>query len=430
MNFDKGLFFEDEFQKSLKSCFFHAGADPEYGERLFFDNSGGSLRLKSCVEKKAELEAFPDCPERNHARSVYLKSLVEKGTREILEIIFGAKSGALLTELTASQTMFQLVGMIMENSDGTNAVVSSLEHPSAFDAVEYYCKKTGKELRVVPANEKTGGIDVDEVLKLVDKDTALLSIMSASNISGNIMDIAEIVRRAREIKPELYIVSDMVQHAPHAKIDVEALELDGANIAPYKFFGVRGCGFAYVSDRVARLPHHKLIAKPCETFELGTSAPANFAQMMKIIDYVCEIGEHFIGKAGRKECFDEGMERIHLQERALLHRMLEGCEEVPGLRHIENVRVYVDYPDLTKRDLIVAMGIDGMDFTECVAEYQRRGVTVYERVNTSIYSKRIVEALGIEGAIRVSPLHCHGKEDIDKFLKITADIAKEFGRRI
>ena len=284
-------------------------------------------------------------------------------------------------------------------------------------------------LKTFPANTKTGGIETDEVLKLVDKDTVLLSVMSASNISGNIMDIGEIAKRAREINPEIYIISDMVQHAPHAKIDVDEIGLDGANIAPYKFFGVRGCGFAYVSDRVARFPHHKLTKKPQETFELGTSAPANFGQMMEVINYVSSIGEHFIGKTTRKEAFSEGMKRIHLAERALLYRMLEGTDEVPGLRHIENVRVYVDTDDLTKRDLIVAMGIDGMDFTECVAEYQRRGVTVYERVNTSIYSKRIVEAIGIEGAIRVSPLHCHTTKDIDKFLKITAEIAKEFGKR-
>ena len=430
MNLENGILFDNSFARSLKSKFFNADADAEYGERLFFENSGGSLRLRSCVMKKAEIEAYPDCPERIHARSLYLKSLVEEGTREILEIIFGAKSGALITELTASQAMFQMVGMIMENCEGTNAVVSSIEHPSAFDAVEYYCKKTGKEMRVVPANKKTGGIDTEEVLKLVDENTVLLSVMAASNISGNIMDIKEIARRAREINPAIYVISDMVQHAPHAKIDVEDLGIDGANIAPYKFFGIRGCGFAYVSDRVASLPHHKLIAKPEKTFELGTSAPANFAQMMEIINYVSEIGEHFIGKKGRKECFQEGMNRIHLAERALLCRMLEGTPEVKGLRHIENVRVYVDYPDLTKRDLIVAMGIDGMDFTECVAEYQRRGVTVYERVNTSIYSKRIVEAIGIEGAIRVSPLHCHTTDDIDKFLKITAEIAAKYGRKI
>ena len=117
------------------------------------------------------------------------------------------------------------------------------------------------------------------------------------------------------------------------------------------------------------------------------------------------------------------MKRIHLHERALLHRLLEGTKKVPGLRHIKGVRVFVDTDDLQKRDLIVAMAIEGIDHTECTREYQRRGVTVYERINTSIYSKRILDALGIEGAIRVLPLHCHGTDDIDEFLKITAEIA-------
>ena len=344
-------------------------------------------------------------------------------TREILEIMFGAKSGALITELTASQTMFHMVGLIMENIPGTNAVVSSIEHPSAYDAIEFYCQKTGKEMRVVPANRETGGIDPDEVSKYVDENTCLLSIMSASNISGNIMDIEETVNKARRIKPGLFIISDAVQHAPHCAMDVEKLKIDGMNFAPYKFFGVRGCGFAYVSDRVAALPHHKLIAKEEKVFELGTCAPGNFAAMREIIDYVCEIGRYFTGEASRKELYDKGMEMIHLHERALLYRMLEGTSNRPGLRHIDGVSVYVDTKDITKRDLIAAIGIDGMDFTETVAEYQKRGVTVYERVNTSIYSKRIVEALGLCGAIRVSPLHCHGTDDIDKFLEITAQIA-------
>lgn len=429
MDYKNGLFFEDGFQKSLKDKFCHADSDPVYGERLFFDNSGGSLRLKKCVEAKAELEMFPDCPERIHERSVKLKKMVDDGTENILKIMFGAKSGALITELTASQTMFHMVGLIMENIEGTNAVVSSLEHPSAFDAIEYYCKKTGKEMRVVPANQVTGGIDPEEVIKYVDKDTCLLSIMSASNISGNIMDMEKIVKLAREIKPDLYIISDAVQHAPHCKMDVEKLGIDGMNFAPYKFFGVRGCGFAYVSDRVAKLPHHKLIAKDQKVFELGTSAPGNFAATMEIIDYVCSIGAHYIDTDDKKELYDEGMNRIHLQERALLHRMLEGTDKIKGLRYIDGVKVYTDTEDITKKDLIAAIDIVGMDLTECVAEYQRRGVTVYERVNTSIYSKRIIEALGLKGAIRVSPLHCHGKEDIDKFLMITKEMAEMYSNK-
>lgn len=426
MDETKGILFDESFQKELKGRFCYPDGDPKYGERLFFDNSGGSLRLRSCVEAKAELEMFPDCPERIHARGMGLKELAKEGAREILEIIFGAKSGALMTELTASQTMFQMVGIIMENTGGKNAVTSAIEHPSSYDAMEYYCRKTGKEMRVVPANHETGGIDPDEVVKYIDQDTCLLSIMAASNISGTIMDLEEIARRARQINPDIYIISDAVQHAPHCTMDVDKLQIDGMNFAPYKFFGVRGCGFAYVSDRVANMPHHRLLAKEQKTFELGTCSPGNFAAAMEIINYVCSIGKHFIDSDDRKALYKEGMRRIHRQERALLYHMLEGTEEIPGLRHIEGVHIYTDTQDLTCRDLIAAIGIDNIDYTQCVAEYQKRGITVYERINTSIYSRRIVEALGLTGAIRVSPLHCHGTEDIDKFLKITGEIAREY----
>ena len=95
---------------------------------------------------------------------------------------------------------------------------------------------------------------------------------------------------------------------------------------------------------------------------------------------------------------------------------------MPG-RH-PGVHVYVDTEDLTHRDLIVAMGIDGLDMTRCVEEYQKRGVTTSERVNTSVYSKRIVEAVGLTGAIRVSPLHCHTVADIETYLRVTQELAQ------
>ncbi len=433
MEYPFGLLFDESYVKELKSKFYMVDHDRENGERLFFDNSGGSLRLKSCVAAKAELEAYPDCPERGHERAVELKNVVAKGNETLLKTVFGAKVGSITTELTASQTMFQIVGIIMENVPGTNAVVSSLEHPSAFDAVEYYCKKTGRELRVIPANAETGGIDPEAAAALVDKDTCLLSVMSASNVSGAINDIAEIVRLARAKKPDLYIISDAVQHAPHCRLEADALGIDGMNIAPYKLFGIRGCGFAYVSPRVAALPHHKLIAKDQSVFELGTPAPANFAAMIEIVEYVKGIGARFLpNEPDGSVLYAEGMRRIHLHERGLLHRLLEGGDGIPGLRHMKGIRVYADYPDLTRRDLIAPISIDGLSLSETVAEYYKRGVVVCDRPKTSMYARRIVESLGIkgEGAIRVSPMHCHGREDIDRFLNITREIAETVGNKL
>lgn len=419
-----GLLFETAFQKALKEKFYYADFDSAGTERLFFDNSGGSLRLKNAVEAKASIEQLPDCPERTHRQAQALNAVVQNGTQEMISCVFGAESGALITELTASQAMFHMVEMIMENIPGTNAVVSVLEHPSSFDAVAYHCRKLGKELRVIPADPATGAIDPETAAALVDENTCLLSVMAASNVTGAIMDIKTIVTMARQKKPDLYILSDAVQHAPHHALDVEDLQVDGMNIAPYKFFGVRGCGFAWVSDRMAQLPHRKLLEKEPTVFALGTPTPGNFAAMGAVIDYVCKIGAAFSGETDRRALYRAGMEQIHLQERALLHRLLEGTDTIPGLRHIPGVQIFADQLPLNRRDLIAAIKIAGMDVSDAVTEYEKQGVIVCDRSNRSMYARRIVEALGTTGAIRVSPLHCHGAEDIDRFLEVTNNLTQ------
>ena len=110
-------------------------------------------------------------------------------------------------------------------------------------------------------------------------------------------------------------------------------------------------------------------------------------------------------------------------ERALLDRMLEGTEQIPGVRHIPGVHVISDNPDLTRRDLIVALTFDGKTCADVAREYEKRGVIVNERVQESLYSARQVRSLGVPGIVRITPLHCHRIDEIDRFLKITAEIA-------
>lgn len=416
--------FSKSLSEEIKNRFYYVDADPEFGERLFFENSGGSLRLKESVLKQAEYQAYPDCPERTHNRSLDLKKVQLQGIDDIMKVVFGAKDGALVSEMTASQVMFQTVGAILENCPGDNAVTSVMEHPSAFDAVKYYCGKTGKEFRVVGANPASGRIEVEDIKKAVTPTTTLLSVMWASNITGAIMDMEGIVKAAREINPDIYIVADAVQHIPHAAVDVDALKLDGVNFGPYKFFGTRGMGYGYVSDRVALLPHRKVLARDPKIWELGSPTPGNFAAMTAVVDYVCWIGQQFSDSEDRREQYVEGMKRIHMHEQSLLELMLNGTANAAGLRSIPGVEVYADDPDLSRRDLIVGIGFKNLSYSDAVLEYRKRGVIVFERLNSSPYSKRAVEAIGTTGAIRVSPLHCHTEEDIEKYLLITKKIAE------
>ncbi|WP_286228617.1 aminotransferase class V-fold PLP-dependent enzyme [Neobacillus mesonae] len=417
--------FSNELLNEISGKFSYIDVDPvKQRKRIFFDNAGGSFRLKKATEVFHQIDLIPNCPQRNHETSKYLLDVEQKGINDV-RTIFNAKKGSINTYFTASQAIFEITGVIAENTEGTNIVTTALEHPSAFDAAKFYAHKLGRELRVANTNPVTGGVDVEEITKLIDENTSLLSVIYASNVSGAILDIETIVKEARKIKPDLFIVVDAVQHAPHGIIDIEKTPVDAINFAPYKFFGVRGCGIAYLSEGAANLPHHRLYGKADGDLQLGSPVPAHFAAISEVVDYVCWIGSKFSNEQDRRSLFVEGMKRIALQERGLLETLLDGTEKVPGLRNIPGVTVHLDYKDLSKRDLIVAMSIEDLDYKEAVSQYEEEGVIVFERVATSIYSKRMIESFGMKGAIRVSPLHCHRVEDIEEFLVITQKMVEK-----
>jgi selenocysteine lyase/cysteine desulfurase len=117
------------------------------------------------------------------------------------------------------------------------------------------------------------------------------------------------------------------------------------------------------------------------------------------------------------------MHHIELHERALMYHTLEGTPEVPGLRHIPNVKVHFDRESFENRDFIMPVTFDNINYTDAVVEYQKRGVIVYDRNDTNYYSVRSLHPFGLDGIIRVSPLHCHDTRDVEKFLKATGEIA-------
>ncbi|MBU9683200.1 aminotransferase class V-fold PLP-dependent enzyme [Burkholderia gladioli] len=422
MSSERGAFFPETLMTEIRSRFHHVDCDIDGRERLFLDNAGGSFRLKAAVEAWARVDALPDCPERIHARALDLQAIQADGEADVRTIL-NAVGGSVYPSLTASGAMFEMVRAIMENVPGGNAVTTILEHPSSYDAMTYYAQRTGKSLRLAPSNPRTGGVDVEAIVSLVDADTALLSVMAASNISGAKFELAEIVARARAVKPDLYILVDAVQHAPHGVIDLRETPVDGINFAPYKFFGCRGSGISWLSPRAAALPHHRLAARDQGVWELGSPAPAQFAVVTAIVDYVVWIGRHFVDSNDRRALFVAGMERIEAHERALLATLLDGRGGQRGLRAIDGVEVYWDHDELARRDLIVGIGFAKLEPTQAVREYERRGVIVYERVATSLYSGRMLKSFGLAGAVRISPLHCHTPEDIERFLAVTEELA-------
>ena len=110
--------------------------------------------------------------------------------------------------------------------------------------------------------------------------------------------------------------------------------------------------------------------------------------------------------------------------RGLLELMLDGTDKMPGLRHMEGVTVQMDGKDLTTRDLILGIELANIPCEQAVKEYDKRGIVTFDRSASSLYSRRMLDAFGLKGVVRLSPLHVNSVEDIEEFLQITADMVK------
>ena len=410
--------------EDIRSRFLHVDRDFTGRRRLFFDNAGGSLRLKAAEEAFSRVDSVPDCSEHSNKIAKYLDDFERRGRQDLLECVFNAPSGVLYPSYSASQIMMELCRVFAGSTKGTNVVATALEHPSAFDGMKHFAQVHGREFRVAPVNPATSGVDAESVISLIDRETAVLSCMFASNISGFIFDVEKIFRAARKINPDILILCDSVQHAPHAALDFRAIGADALVFAPYKFFGVRGFGIACLSERAASLPHLRLLAKPEEEWSLGSPAPGHYAAISEIVSYVIGLGEaDSKGVSGRRALFERGMARIADHEREMLALALDGCGGELGLHAIPGVTVKMDGSPLERRDFIIGIEFGNMGCEEAVAEYEKRDVIVFERAATSLFSRRMVEAFGSPGVVRVSPLHVHGPDDIAAFLRATREMA-------
>ena len=420
----KSEVFSTNFLSQIRDRFWFIDRDPLNDSRLFFENAGGSLTLKSVTETDQAIIALPDCASRRNKTALWLGDIVEKGKKDF-RLLVGAKSGDIVTSLTASRVLFQITKAIIENAPGTNVVTTRLEHPSSYDSAQYYAAKTGKEFRAAAINPITGTVDVEEILSKIDRNTSLLSFICASNMTGAILDIKAIIQGARKISPDIYVLVDAVQHAPHALIDVEDWGVDGLVIAPYKMFGKRGFGLGYISDRVAALPHEEVCGKKKDRWSIGSADPSCFNSLTQLTDYISWIGKEYGAGDDRRKQIVQGMNLIHAYERNLLTRLLQGSGSIPGLQKIPGVTVHCVPKTPADRDLILAITLDGQEPTTTTQKYMGKNVIVFERLATSPFSQRIMQDLQLSGVVRVSPMHYNTLAEIDRFLEITAEVVAE-----
>lgn len=132
-----------------------------------------------------------------------------------------------------------------------NVVTTMGEHAAVFSAAAEL-KQRGIEVRLAPLRGD-GGVDEDELVRLVDDKTSLVSVIHVNNETGAVNDVNAIAKRVKAKNPRALFHSDGVQ--AFGKIPFKLSEnIDLYSTSSHKIGGMKGTG--------ALFKRKKLVLKP------------------------------------------------------------------------------------------------------------------------------------------------------------------------
>lgn len=132
------------------------------------------------------------------------------------------------------------------SNKGKHIITSAIEHHGVLDA----CKELeseGYEVTYLPV-DKTGLVNMAELLHSIRKDTTLISIMAVNNEVGTIQNIKAIAKIAHDYGVIFH--TDAVQALGAIKIDVRDMEIDAMTLSGHKIYGPKGVGCLYLKNGI------------------------------------------------------------------------------------------------------------------------------------------------------------------------------------
>ena len=276
-------------------------------------------------------------PTLNASRLIY-------DTREKLAALFGTPDPSRIA-FTCNATEALNIAIHGAIHPGEHVITTACEHNSVLRPL-YLKEKEGTELTLIPADKK-GRIRYDLLESSVKSNTSAIVLTHASNLSGNVTDLAFVSNFAK--KHGLLLIVDASQTAGSLPINVVKMGIDILCFTGHKgLFGPQGTGGLYVREGLTLSPlksggsgiHSFDRQHPTDmptALEAGTLNGHGIAGLNAGLDYI----------------LSTGVKNIHAKEISLARRFVNGISDISDLK------LYGDI-DAPLRTPIISLNIGNM----------------------------------------------------------------------
>ena len=299
------------------------------------------------------------------------------------EVAFGAN----MTSLTFS--LSRALARTMD--EGDEIIITELDHHANVAPWMRLVAERGVIIRTAKMDVDTGTLDWASLEQQFGARTKLLAIGASSNALGCITDVARATKLAHEHGALVFI--DAVAYAPHALIDVRAIDCDFLACSPFKFHGPH-LGLLYGRhELLSELDVAKLAPAPAQApdrWETGTLNFEALAGTAAAIDFVSSLGDNSGTGDARRARLVRAYDAMHERIEPIFASLWNGLAAIRG------VKLFGPPPSAAPRSPTVSFTVAGVD-SRVVATRLANEYGVFAS-NGIFYAATIAERYGLSGS--------------------------------
>lgn len=349
-----------------------------------------------------------------HTLSEEASEMYEESRRVVAEFI-GARAGELVMVRNATEGI-NLVAFGWGRANlkkGDEVITTEMEHHANLVPWQQITESCGARLKVVGVSDE-GVLSMDDLKDKLSSKTKLVAVVHASNTTGVINPIKEIVKLARRVGARVLV--DAAQSVQHMEVDVRNLGCDFLVFSGHKMMAGMGIGGVYIRKEVQGevgvfltgggmisevYKDRAVWAKGVEKWEAGTPNVAGAIGLAEACRYHLGLG----------------MDLVREHEMEITKYALERLEEIKGVK-------VIGPKDVKIRGGVVTFVIDKVHAHDVSEVLNSEGVAVRSGHHCTM---PLHDRLGLVATTRASFYVYNNKSDVDRLIEGLEKVRRVFG---